>query len=184
MELIDAPLKALAARLGLVRYGRNNVTYAPGIGSYLQLIGCVTDAALPVPADWTPQEPQLLDLCETCGECETACPTGAIGSDRVLLHAERCLTLANEATATFPDWLPSSAHHCLIGCLLCQRACPENARLEVEDTGIVFTAEETAALLAGSGGSGRADDGTHFAEKLGRLGLTDDTSSAGTCVRC
>lgn len=174
VEAIDVPLKTLAARLGLVRYGRNNITYAPGIGSYFQLVGCVTDAALPVPADWMPQEPRLLDLCETCGACEGACPAGAIGSDRVLLRAERCLTLANESTGSFPAWLPSSAHHCLIGCLLCQQACPENPRLEVEETGILFTAEETAALLAGASDPvGPTWDAIR--EKLCRLGRAEDT---------
>ena len=174
VDLIDAPLKALATHLGLVRYGRNNLTYAPGIGSYLQLVACVTDAPLPVPADWTPHEPRLLDLCEACGECEAACPTGAVGSDRVLLHAERCLTLANEATAAFPAWLPSSAHHCLIGCLLCQRACPENPRLPVQDTGTIFTSEETAALLAGASDSA-GPTREAMRSKLDRLGLSDDT---------
>ena len=174
VELIDAPLKALAARLGVVRYGRNNITYAPGMGSYLQLVGCVTDAALPVPAGWTPHEPRLLDLCEACGACETVCPTGAIDGDRVLLHAERCLTLANEAAGAFPGWLPSSAHHCLIGCLLCQRACPANTALDIQDAGVVFTAEETSTLLAGAAEPvGPVWDAIR--EKLGRLGRNEDT---------
>jgi len=173
VELIDAPLKALAARLGLVRYGRNNIAYAPGMGSYLQLVGCVTDADLPVPPGWTPHEPCLLDLCETCGACEVACPTGAIDGDRVLLHAERCLTLANEAASAFPSWLPSSAHHCLIGCLHCQRTCPANAELDVQDAGAVFTAEETAALLAGAAEPvGPVWDAVR--EKLGGLGRNED----------
>jgi epoxyqueuosine reductase len=174
VEVIDAPLKTLAAYLGLVCYGRNNITYAPGIGSYFQLVGCVTDAALPVPSDWAPQEPRLLDLCESCGACEFACPAGAIGSERVLVRAERCLTLANESGGAFPAWLPASAHHCLIGCLLCQQVCPENPRLEVEETGVLFTAEETAALLAGAsdpvGPTWEA-----IREKLGRLGRSEDT---------
>lgn len=173
VEVIDAPLKTLAARLGLVRYGRNNLTYASGMGSYLQLVGCLTDAALSVPADWAPQEPRLLDLCEACGECEAACPTGAVGNDRVLLHAERCLTLANESAAALPGWLPSSAHHCLVGCLLCQRACPENPQLPVQDTGIVFTQEETSALLAGAPETTGVRWRT-IREKLGLLGLSDD----------
>ena len=50
VETLDAPLKLLAARLGLVRYGRTNVTYAPSIGSYLQMLGYLTDADLPAEA--------------------------------------------------------------------------------------------------------------------------------------
>ena len=44
-----APIKTVAAMLGLVRYGRNNIAYADGIGSYLQLCGYITDARLAIP---------------------------------------------------------------------------------------------------------------------------------------
>ena len=45
----EPPLKTLAACAGLARYGRNNIAYVPGLGSYLMLAACVTDA--PPPAD-------------------------------------------------------------------------------------------------------------------------------------
>jgi len=151
IERVKVPLKPLAARLGLVRYGRNNVTYAAGLGSYFQLFGYLTDAALPLPAGWRPREPELLPECEGCLVCAAACPTGAIGEDRVLLHGERCLTLINESPGAWPDWIPPSAHNCLLGCLLCQRPCPANRDLPVESTGVVFTAEETDALLGADG---------------------------------
>ena len=147
LHTLNVPLKALAARLGLVRYGRNNVTYAPSFGSYLQLLGYLTDAALPVAEGWRASEPALLDECADCGVCEAVCPTGAIGSDRVLVRAERCLTLANETPGAWPSWVPAGAHHCLIGCLLCQRACPANPPLPLERTRVVFTEEETITLL-------------------------------------
>lgn len=149
VELIEAPLKAVASRLGLVRYGRNNVTYAPPFGSYLQLLGYLTDADLPIEPGWQPREPCLLDECDGCGVCEAVCPTGAVTSERVLLHAERCLTLANETAGAWPSWVPSTAHHCLIGCLHCQRFCPANAELPVENSGVAFSEEETTVLLAG-----------------------------------
>jgi hypothetical protein len=65
--------------------------------------------------------------------------------------------------------MPPSAHNCIIGCLLCQRACPANPKLPVERTGVVFTAEETEALL-GDGGvhEGPAREG--IKAKLERLG--------------
>jgi epoxyqueuosine reductase len=149
VQLIDAPLKALASRLGLVRYGRNNLAYAPQFGSYMQLLGYATDAELALDAGWRPQEPNLLEECGSCGVCEAVCPTGAIGSERVLLHAERCLTLANETAGAWPSWVPPSAHHCLIGCLRCQLHCPANPDLPREDSGMTFSEEETGMLLAG-----------------------------------
>lgn len=95
VEHLHGPHKAIAARLGLVKYGRNNLTYTPRIGSYLQLCGYVTDAVLPsAPAA---QEPELLPECRDCLRCRKACPTRAIGEDRVLLRAQRCLTHANES---------------------------------------------------------------------------------------
>ncbi len=172
VELLEAPLKPIATRLDLVRYGRNNVTYAPSIGSYLQLVGYVTDADLPVAPGWRPCEPRLLDECEECGVCEAACPTRAIDGDRVLLHAERCLTVINENPGAWPSWVPASAHECLIGCLRCQRFCPANAQLRVEQSGVTFTEAETAALLADAPRTGAVWTGIR--EKLEGLGRPYD----------
>jgi ferredoxin len=146
VELLAGPLKAMAACLGLVRYGRNNLAYAPRAGSYVQLCGYVTDAHLHASAAGT-SGPQLLRECERCSACRRACPTQAIDAERVLLRAERCLTFLNENTGPWPDWAPARAHTCLIGCLTCQRACPANPTLTVEDTGLCFSAGETRALL-------------------------------------
>jgi epoxyqueuosine reductase len=165
---LNVPLKPLAARLGLVRYGRTNVGYVAPFGSYVQLFGYLTDASLAIPAGWRPRQPELLAECEGCSACMAACQTGAIAEDRVLLHVERCLTLVNENLGAWPEWVPASAHNCLIGCLLCQRVCPANPELPVEDGGVVFDTDETTALLDGR------DDGSPaqrtMEAKLARLG--------------
>jgi epoxyqueuosine reductase len=158
VEHLLAPLKSLAARLGLVRYGRNNIAYAPGTGSYLQLCSFVTDAQLPALETTKADRPQLLDECGDCSVCMSACPTGAIGQGRVLLHAGRCLTLANEAEGGWPDWTPHRAHHCLIGCLACQRCCPVNPKLPVEDSGVCFSANESRTLLRDNGPTDRRSE--------------------------
>jgi epoxyqueuosine reductase len=169
VEHLAAPVKAVAARLGLVRYGRNNVTYAAGMGSYLQLCGYLTDARLPAPEEGATPGPALLPECDGCRTCLAACPTGAIGEERVLLRAERCLTLANENPGEWPDWVPPRAHTCLLGCLLCQRCCPANPKLPVEDTGVCFSAEETRTLLTG-GGPASASAESGIRAKLAWLG--------------
>jgi epoxyqueuosine reductase len=153
VELLMAPLKALATRLGLARYGRNNVTYVASAGSYIQLCGYVTDARLG-PSTPGAGAPRMLEECEGCSACRRACPTGAIDATRVLLRAERCLTFLNENPGAWPDWVPERGHTCLIGCLVCQRACPANPKLTVEDIGLCFSLGETRALL----GSGPAAD--------------------------
>lgn len=37
------PLKILAVRSGLTEYGRNNITYIPGMGSFFQLVAVYSD---------------------------------------------------------------------------------------------------------------------------------------------
>jgi epoxyqueuosine reductase len=41
IEILKAPLKSLAVHMGLVSYGRNNITYVAGLGSGHQLCGYV-----------------------------------------------------------------------------------------------------------------------------------------------
>jgi epoxyqueuosine reductase len=180
VEHLAGPIKTIASRLGLVRYGRNNITYLAGAGSYIQLCGFVTDAALPSDAV-NISGPQLLDECEGCRRCQKACPTRAIDSDRLLLHAERCLTLLNERTDPWPDWVPARAHRCLIGCLLCQRACPANSELPVEETGVHFTEGETRELCAAEQGAKRDETGLRM--KLAWLGRSDPESVLGRNLR-
>lgn len=117
------PLKTLAVNSGLAKYGRNNICYVDGMGSFLQFVGAFSD--LPCDIDhW--QQPEMLDRCNSCTACMRNCPTKAISEDRFLLHAENCLTFHNEASSDFPSWINPSWHHCLVGCLQCQTVCPEN----------------------------------------------------------
>jgi epoxyqueuosine reductase len=148
-EKTTLPLKLLAARSGLCQYGRNNICYIPGMGSFFQLVGVCSD--MPCEEDsW--QEVKMMENCRKCELCRKACPTGAIPSDRFLLRAELCITYHNEKNGdvAFPNWIDASWHNCLVGCMRCQRACPENRKFiqwfggEEE-----FSEKETTLLLKG-----------------------------------
>ena len=162
------PLKALAACAGLARYGRNTIAYVPGLGSYLILAACVTDASPPKDAPWA--EPLPLARCERCRACLRACPTGAIRADRFALATERCPTFVNEDLAPFPEWVDPAWHSCAVGCLRCQQACPENAEVDlVIEPREVFDEGESAAILAAAG---RASLSPTTLAKLQRWGST------------
>jgi epoxyqueuosine reductase len=119
------PLKLLAARSGLVQYGKNNICYVSGLGSFFQLVAVYSD--IPCEEDFW-QEATMMKSCEECELCRRACPTGAIPSDRFLLRAERCITYHNEkkGNISFPKWINAPWHNCIVGCMRCQRVCPQN----------------------------------------------------------
>lgn len=171
LEILVAPLKSVACRLGLVTYGRNNLTYIPDWGSYFQLLGYVTDADIGIADDWSPKPLQLMPECENCGICSSACPTGAINEERVLLHAESCTTLFSEQPGDLNHDLPDD---CLFGCLECQQICPANSGLlRIESAGVNFDRRETDAILGGN--DARAcDSAESVARKLKVLGLTEE----------
>jgi len=148
----DLPWKLLAVRSGLARYGKNNVTYVDGLGSYHRLAAFISD--LPAEQEhW--QEPQVLEHCENCNACMKACPTGAITAGRFMIKAERCLTFHNERGGRFPSWIKSSWHNCLVGCLYCQKACPVNKDVPMSTReGAGFNEKETALILHGKGQDG------------------------------
>jgi epoxyqueuosine reductase len=141
------PKKLLAVHSGLGRYGRNNLCYVLGMGSFHRLVAFYSD--LPCLEDrW--QELRMMESCENCYACLHHCPTGAITSERFLLRAERCITFHNEKAGAvpFPTWIDPSWHNCLVGCLHCQRVCPQDRdSLEWVEAGTEFSLEETHLLL-------------------------------------
>lgn len=141
------PLKRLAVRSGLAAYGRNNICYVNGIGSFLTLVAYFSD--VPCPED-TWREIRQMDHCVTCTACLKNCPTGAIRKDRFLINNEKCLSYFNESAGDFPEWLPQSVHHCLYDCLMCQNICPKNKDSIQNVIGpIEFDEAETDLLLSG-----------------------------------
>ena len=180
LEHLSAPLKATAGYLGLIQYGRNNISYAEDLGSYIQLCGYWVDASLPQIREI--RTVSLLRQCENCGICASVCPTDAISEERVLLRAERCLTFLNENPGDWPGWVSPHTHNCLLGCLECQRACPANPELRIEDTGLSFSAAETRWLLSPeSTADERAETGIRA--KLAWLGQPYVESVLGRNVR-
>lgn len=149
VTLAALPKKLLAVCSGLAAYGKNNITYIAGMGSFHRLVAFYSD--LPCEQDdW--QEPKMMERCRKCLACLRSCPTGAIATDRFLLRAERCIVLHNEepSDVPFPVWLDPSWHNCLVGCLHCQRVCPENKQvMSWIEEGATFSSEETNLLLEG-----------------------------------
>ena len=143
------PLKLLAARSGLVMYGKNNITYIPKYGSFHRLTAFYSDYDSPED-HW--QEKTPLPKCKTCKACLRNCPTGAIRDDRFLIHVERCLTLLNERSrdCPFPSRVTGDMHNAIVGCMRCQKVCPYDREVIewIEDRG-EFSDEETAYLLKG-----------------------------------
>lgn len=144
----DYHLKLLVVRSGLGQYGRNNISYVEGVGSFLILRAFLTDYRF---AEDSWGEIQRMDLCQDCTICLKSCPGGAIRADRFTLDAGRCISLYNEVEGVLPDWIPSEAHHAIFGCMKCQAPCPANREamkrlVQAEE----ITEEETRQFVEGA----------------------------------
>jgi epoxyqueuosine reductase len=165
------PLKLIAVRSGLAEYGRNNICYIPGRGSFFRLMNFLTD--LPC-AEYNWRLPVMMERCLKCKACLVSCPLGAIDEDRFLLHAERCLTFHNEHASDFPKNIDRSFHQSLFGCLRCQTVCPENKKtFKWFEEREQFSEYETSVILNGIPLK-QIPNSTQ--KKLIRLGLIDDYS--------
>jgi len=141
------PLKLLAVCSGMAEYGKNNIAYVEGLGSFVRLKAFLSD--MPTNrGEWL--EPRVMKECDKCKACLKACPTGAIVRDRFLIHAERCLTFLNEGSERFPEWIDPAWHNSLIGCMKCQVVCPVNKQfVKWVEQGEDFTEAETELILNG-----------------------------------
>jgi len=162
-------LKLLAVRSGLGRYGRNNICYVDGLGSFLSLYTFFTDYDFQID-NW--HDLRVLDECEDCTICFDNCPTNAISEENFVIDIEKCIPLYNEIQGEFPEWLQSDVHSSLMGCIKCQKPCPANKEavkkmLQLED----ITEEETKMILDGK-------NVESLTRSIGRkLKLFDDSSA-------
>ncbi|KYK25584.1 hypothetical protein AYK25_05225 [Thermoplasmatales archaeon SM1-50] len=139
------PMKLLAVRSGLGKYGKNNLCYVDGMGSFTRLEGFYTNYEFPKD-DWC--EKEIMVQCKNCSLCQKACPTQCIPDDRILIHADHCLTYFNENEGNFPTWVTRQSHNALVGCLYCQIVCPQNKKyLKFYQNKINFTEEEILFIL-------------------------------------
>jgi len=145
---VHPPLKLLAVHSGLSRYGRNNISYVEGMGSFNRLVAWASDME-PAGDPWV--EAARMPECDRCRLCVKACPTGCIDPEEALVNACGCLTHMNESGDPIPEWVDPSWHNALVGCMACQAACPANkAFLEPAPWEDGFDEDETALLLSGA----------------------------------
>ena len=88
-----------------------------------------------------------------------------------MLHGERCLTLHNESDLPFPEWIDPAWHHCLWGCLRCQRCCPADFAVRDEVGEAASFDERETRLLLGGVDHALLDTERTLRDKLGELGL-------------
>lgn len=140
-------LKLLAVRSGLGTYGRNNICYIEGMGSFFSLHAYYTNYKM---EHDTWDELKMMERCENCTDCIKNCPTNAIRGEPFVIDAGKCLSLYNEIDGEIPKWMDKNAHNALMGCMKCQYDCPGNKE-EIKKAGRFedVTEEETKMLLNG-----------------------------------
>jgi epoxyqueuosine reductase len=113
--------RSWAVRSGLGWIGRNGNLLTRQAGSFFFIATLIVDLEL------EPDAPFAGDYCGTCRRCIDACPTEAIGEDKVI-HGSKCISyftielkdllIPDEMKGKFGDWI--------FGCDTCQDVCPWN----------------------------------------------------------
>jgi epoxyqueuosine reductase len=139
------PMKLLAVKSGIGKYGRNNICYVEGMGSHLRLMGFYLNIQAESDS-WN--NLNMLERCKTCTNCIKICPTKCITKERFQAEAEKCLTYFNESEKNFPSWIKKEWHNALVGCMKCQEVCPENKNfIGKSEVDFYFDEDETKKIL-------------------------------------
>lgn len=158
------PLKLLGARTGLTTYGKNNISYVEGFGSYHKLTAYWTSLSA-VNTPWL--EITRHELCEGCAICRSNCPYDLIDNGTPVIDAGHCLSFPNEIKGTFPDWVTAESHNALMGCIRCQSLCPINEPYKNNVNQLfTFTEQNVDQLLNVEDYNALSDDLKHKIEKI------------------
>jgi epoxyqueuosine reductase len=117
------PTKMLGKLAGFGTMGRNTLLQNDAWGSCFTLRTLVTDREPDAAID-----PMHARGCGNCRRCVEACPTGALDG-KGNLNTERCLRAHMMNGEVTPPDLREPMGNRLLGCEICQRVCPRNARI-------------------------------------------------------
>jgi epoxyqueuosine reductase len=125
------PERLVAARAGIVTYGKNTFAFADGIGSFILMTAFVVNAEL----DY--DEPTIREDCPPkCTACIDVCPTGSL-YEPLKMDPRRCIAYncfmtqdgypagtTSNISPEIRDKMGSWIH----GCDICQEVCPRNQK--------------------------------------------------------
>ncbi|MCL2064346.1 MAG: hypothetical protein FWG98_08245 [Candidatus Cloacimonetes bacterium] len=125
-EAKKLPCKSVAVRTGLGVYGRNNIVYVDGMGSFCRFAMYLTD--LPSDDEFYDGTAHLryMKSCAECLKCVNHCPTQALNINQNTVDISRCLCWMTLMDVGSPDWVNLEWHNALFGCMMCQKFCPQN----------------------------------------------------------
>ena len=124
-------LKPIFAHLRGFSQGRNTLSYVAGLGSrfHVQVL-FMQEKADAYDADMWEEAPHPLQ-CGACRRCVDACPTGGITEHGFV--REHCLRNWMLSGKPIPEDMRAPMQNMLVGCDICQRCCPYNAALPVQE---------------------------------------------------
>ena len=114
---------AWASRAGMGWIGKNSLLITSKFGSFVFIGEMILTAELEY-------DKPVNDMCGSCRNCITSCPTGAIVDERVV-DAGKCIsyhTIENK-TSEIPESFKNSFKNRVFGCDICQDVCPWNRKL-------------------------------------------------------
>lgn len=114
------PAKEAAVRANMGVIGQHSLLITPAHGSRVVIILMATGIEISHTAS------SGIRSCIRCGKCIKACPTGAIDEEG-MTHPERCLRNYMMEGIVIPVEMRAKMGMRLIGCDICQRACPMQA---------------------------------------------------------
>ena len=125
--------RSWAVRSGLGWVGRNGNLLTREAGSFFFIATLIVDLELEYDA------PFAGDYCGTCRRCIDACPTEAIGEDKVV-DGSKCISYftIELKDLLIPDEMKGKFDNWLFGCDTCQDVCPWN-RFSRPSTELAFT---------------------------------------------
>lgn len=112
--------RAWAVKAGLGWIGKNSMLITPRNGSWFFIGELITDLELDYDQAYSG------DYCGDCRRCIEACPTKAIGNDR-MIDSPKCISyLTIEKKGPLPEELSNQYRQWIFGCDICQEVCPWN----------------------------------------------------------
>ena len=128
-ERIYVPVRELALRTGIGIACKNGLTAYQGFGTRVAVQTLIVSAPEPVRYDAKTRYGEHRTCPEECRVCESVCPSHAIHDGG--MHVLECARKWMQKDA-MEDWV-MDAMESILGCELCQFACPLNSEIPLDD---------------------------------------------------